>query len=86
VQRSPLSLAATVTMVTGSAVEDVLRASGAGPAHSESLRRLADDAIGRLSADPRVAVTDHAHPSGLRQFTIFATESYICGMIPVWLW
>jgi hypothetical protein len=56
VRRSALSMAATVTVVTGSTAEDVLRAFGADPAQPESLRRITDDVTARMSVDPWVAV------------------------------
>ncbi len=58
VRRSALSQAATVTVVTGSTAEDVLRAFGADPAQPESLRRITDDVIARMSVDPWVAVLE----------------------------
>ena len=57
-RRSALSEAATITVVTGSTAEDVLRAFGADPARPESLRAIGDDVIERMSADPWVAVLD----------------------------
>jgi hypothetical protein len=58
VRRSALSMAATVTVVTGSTAEDVLRAFGADPAQPESLRRITDDVTARMSVDPWVAVLE----------------------------
>jgi hypothetical protein len=58
VRRSALSQAATVTVVTGSTAEDVLRAFGADPARPESLRRITDDVTARMSVDPWVAVLE----------------------------
>jgi hypothetical protein len=58
VRRSALGMAATVTAVTGSTAEDVLRAFGADPAQPESLRRISDDVIARMSIDPWVAVLE----------------------------
>ena len=58
VRRSALDLAATVTVVTGSTVEEVLRAFGADPGRPESLRAIADDVGGRMSVDPWVAVLE----------------------------
>lgn len=58
VRRSALAMAATVTVVTGSPVEDVLRAFGADPARPESLRGINDDQAARMSIDPWVAVLD----------------------------
>jgi hypothetical protein len=51
-------MAATVTVVTGSTPEDVLRAFGADPARPEPLRRISDDVTARMSIDPWVAVLD----------------------------
>lgn len=58
IERSSLELAATVTVVSGSTAEDVLRAFGADPARPESLRAITDDVTGRMSIDPWVAVLD----------------------------
>lgn len=58
VRRSALSMAATVTVVTGTTAEDVLRAFGADPAQPESLRRITDDVTARMSVDPWVAVLE----------------------------
>lgn len=58
VRRSSLSMAATVTVVTGSTAADVLRAFGADPAQPESLRRITDDVAARMSVDPWVAVLE----------------------------
>ncbi|WP_181663192.1 DUF6461 domain-containing protein [Actinomadura madurae] len=56
--RSSLSEAATVTVVTGADVADVLRAFNADPARPESLRTIAEDLMNRGSTDPWVAVLD----------------------------
>jgi hypothetical protein len=58
VKRSALDIAATVTVVTGSSVEEVLRAFGADPKRPESLRAIANDVNGRMSIDPWVAVLE----------------------------
>lgn len=58
VKRSALDIAATVTVVTGSAVGEVLRAFGADPERPESLRAIANDVNGRMSIDPWVAVLE----------------------------
>jgi hypothetical protein len=58
VQHSTLSMAATVTVVTGATAEDVLRAFGADPDRPDSLQQISDDVIARMSADPWVAVLD----------------------------
>jgi Family of unknown function (DUF6461) len=58
VRRSTLDMAATVTVVTGSTAEDVLRAFGADPARPESLRRISDDVTVQMSIDPWVAVLE----------------------------
>ncbi|TDE22819.1 DUF6461 domain-containing protein [Actinomadura sp. 6K520] len=55
---STLSVAATVTVVTGAEATDVLRAFGADPAQPESLQGIADDLMNRRSIDPWVAVLD----------------------------
>ncbi|GAA4235113.1 DUF6461 domain-containing protein [Actinomadura meridiana] len=57
-RRSSLSEAATVTVVTGMDVADVLRAFGADPARPESLRAISEDVLNRQSIDPWVAVLD----------------------------
>ena len=51
-RHSTLSMAATVTVVTGSTAADVLRAFGADPAQPESLRRISDGVTARMSIDP----------------------------------
>jgi len=53
-----LEVAATVTVVTGADVADVLRAFGADPTQPESLRGIGDDLMSRRSTDPWVAVLD----------------------------
>ncbi|MFI0349910.1 DUF6461 domain-containing protein [Actinomadura sp. 9N407] len=58
VRDSALSVAATVTVVTGADVADVLRAFGADPARPESLRAISEDVMQRRSIDPWVAVLD----------------------------
>jgi hypothetical protein len=58
VKRSALDIAATVTVVTGSTVEEILRAFGADPERPESLRAIANDVNGRMSIDPWVAVLE----------------------------
>ncbi|MFB4317297.1 DUF6461 domain-containing protein [Actinomadura sp. 21ATH] len=58
VRDSALSEAATVTVVTGAEVADVLRAFGADPARPESMRAISDDLLQRQSFDPWVAVLD----------------------------
>ncbi|BCJ68326.1 DUF6461 domain-containing protein [Polymorphospora rubra] len=55
---SNLDVAATVTVVTGSSVGDVLRAFGADPARPESMRDINDELMRRQSIDPWVAVLD----------------------------
>ncbi|MFG1889214.1 DUF6461 domain-containing protein [Micromonospora sp. NPDC049051] len=57
-RQSALSVAATVTVVTGAGVPDVLRAFGADPARPESIRALREDLMRRRSSDPWVAVLD----------------------------
>lgn len=57
-RHSPLGEAATVTVVTGADVADVLRAFGADPARPESIRAISDDLMSRQSIDPWVAVLD----------------------------
>jgi hypothetical protein len=57
-RRSSLSEAATVTVVTGADIADVLRAFNADPALPESLRSIAEDLLQRQSIDPWVAVLD----------------------------
>ncbi|WP_207946746.1 DUF6461 domain-containing protein [Actinomadura sp. 7K507] len=56
--RSTLSEAATVTVVTGADVADVLRAFNADPALPESMQTIIDDLMHRQSIDPWVAVLD----------------------------
>lgn len=56
--RSSLSVAATVTVVTGADIADVLRAFNADPARPESLRGINEDLMHRRSIDPWVAVLD----------------------------
>ena len=51
-------MAATVTVVTGSTAEDVLRAFGADPDQPQSLRRISDDVTARSWVDPWVAVLE----------------------------
>ncbi|MFY1691935.1 DUF6461 domain-containing protein [Plantactinospora sp. WMMB782] len=58
VRRSVLAEAATVTVTTGAAVEDVLRAFGADPARPESMRALSEELMHSQSIDPWVAVLD----------------------------
>ncbi|MGH3250452.1 MAG: DUF6461 domain-containing protein [Trebonia sp.] len=58
VRRSALDIAATVTVVTGSTTEEVVRAFGADPRRPESLRAIADDLNVRMSVDPWVAVLE----------------------------
>ncbi|MEV4628171.1 DUF6461 domain-containing protein [Micromonospora sp. NPDC049523] len=55
---SALSEAATVTVVAGAGVGDVLRAFGADPARPESIRAIGEDLVRRRSIDPWVAVLD----------------------------
>jgi hypothetical protein len=45
-------------VVTGSTVDDVLRAFGADPTQPTSLQAIEDDVLKRQSLDPRVAVLD----------------------------
>ncbi len=58
VRRSMLSVAATVTVVTGSNAEDVLRAFGADPARPEPLHRSSSRRPAWMSIDPLVAVLE----------------------------
>ncbi|MEW2357706.1 DUF6461 domain-containing protein [Spirillospora sp. NPDC029432] len=58
VRDSALSEAATVTVVTGAEVADVLRAFGADPARPESLRAIGEDLLQRQAIDPWGAVLD----------------------------
>ncbi|MFC0531734.1 DUF6461 domain-containing protein [Phytohabitans kaempferiae] len=57
-RRSTLSEAATVTVVTGAPVGQVLEAFGADPARPEPMRDIAADLAARGSIDPWVAVLD----------------------------
>jgi hypothetical protein len=57
-RHSALGEAATVTVVTGASVADVLRAFGADPARPESMRAISEDLMSRQSIDPWVAVLD----------------------------
>jgi phage tail tape-measure protein len=52
VKDSALNTGATVTVVTGVTVEEVLRSFGADPARPESLRFLDEDATARMSIYP----------------------------------
>lgn len=56
IRRSPLSVAATVTVATGSTFEEVLLAFGADPDRPEAIRAIELDPHGRRSPDPWVAV------------------------------
>jgi hypothetical protein len=58
IRRSSLGEAATVTVVTGAAVEDVLRAFGADPARPESMIAVGQELIRHRSIDPWVTVLD----------------------------
>lgn len=53
-----LSMGATITVVTGSASDAVLRAFGADPARPESLRAIDEEVAETMSLDPWVAVLD----------------------------
>lgn len=55
---SSLEVAATVTVVTGTDVADVLRAFGADPDRPESMRAIDEDLMARRSTDPWVAVLE----------------------------
>ena len=57
-RHSPLDVAATVMVVTGADVADVLRAFGADPARPESIQAIGDELSSRRSVDPWVAVLD----------------------------
>ncbi|MBB4772296.1 DUF6461 domain-containing protein [Actinomadura livida] len=57
-RHSTLSEAATVTVVTGAEVTDVLRAFNADPARPESLLAIGEDMLRNQSIDPWVAVLD----------------------------
>lgn len=52
IRRSPLSVAATVTVATGSTFEEVLLAFGADPDRPEAIRAIELDPHGRRSPDP----------------------------------
>ncbi|MGC4790628.1 DUF6461 domain-containing protein [Micromonospora sp. DT178] len=58
VRQSSLGQAATVTVVTGAGVADVLRAFGADPARPESMRAIGEELMRRRSIDSWVAVAD----------------------------
>lgn len=58
IHRSPLSQAATVTVATGSTVEELLRAFGADPDRPEAVPAIELDLHARRSVDPWVAVLD----------------------------
>jgi hypothetical protein len=58
VRHSVLGDAATVTVVTGMTVDDVLRAFGADPAQPESLVEISEDTLMVQSLDPWVTVLD----------------------------
>ncbi|MEO3778698.1 DUF6461 domain-containing protein [Micromonospora sp. B11E3] len=60
IRRSPLSVAATVTVATGATVEEVLRAFGADPDRPTAIRDIEKDLSLRRGADPWVAVLDTA--------------------------
>ena len=53
-----LSMGATVTVVTGSTADAVLRAFGADPTRPESLRAIDEEVTETMSLDPWVAVLD----------------------------
>jgi hypothetical protein len=53
-----LSMGATVTVVTGSTTDAVLRAFGADPTRPESLRAIDEEVTETMSLDPWVAVLD----------------------------
>jgi hypothetical protein len=58
VDDTALSIAATVTVVTGSTTDAVLRAFGADPTRPESLRAIDEAVTETMSLDPWVAVLD----------------------------
>jgi hypothetical protein len=58
ITQTSLSEAATITVITGSTVEQVLRAFGADPTQPQSLEAVHDDLMTRQSIDPCVAVLD----------------------------
>jgi hypothetical protein len=58
VGRSSLAMAATVTVVTGASVDEVLRAFGADPARPQSIADVEADRRDRLSIDPWMSVLD----------------------------
>jgi hypothetical protein len=58
VDDSALSMGATVTVVTGSTTDAVLRAFGADPTRPESLRAIDEEVTETMSLDPWVAVLD----------------------------
>ncbi|WP_207913891.1 DUF6461 domain-containing protein [Micromonospora sp. KC213] len=60
IRRTPLSVAATVTVVTGMTVEEVLRAFGADPDRPEAIRDLELQSNLRRYLDAWVAVLDTA--------------------------
>ncbi|GAA4467256.1 DUF6461 domain-containing protein [Phytohabitans houttuyneae] len=57
-RRGTLADAATITVVTGARVEQVLEAFGANPARPEPMREIALDLAARGSIDPWVAALD----------------------------
>jgi Family of unknown function (DUF6461) len=57
-RHTALDVAATVTVVTGATVDEVLRAFGADPSRPMSLRGIEEDLTVRGSIDPWVAVLD----------------------------
>lgn len=58
IRRSPLSQAATVTVVTGATVEQALRAFGADPDQPESVDDIQRDLSLRRAIDPWITVLD----------------------------
>jgi hypothetical protein len=58
VDDSAMSMGATVTVVTGSSTDAVLRAFGADPTRPESLRAIDEEVTETMSLDPWVAVLD----------------------------
>ena len=64
IQHSTLSVAATVTVVTGATAEDVLRAFGADPDRPDSLQQISDDVIARTAALDGLDFDDYRDSTG----------------------
>ncbi|MCW6006248.1 hypothetical protein K1W54_16935 [Micromonospora sp. CPCC 205371] len=81
VRDSTLAMAATITVVTGATVEQVLEAFGADPARPEPMREIADNLRNRGAIDPWVAVLDTADAVLAVEYNGYqgAQASIVCG-------